>query len=49
MEKEDCHAAPDRKLYDSRIGARTNKRGQPDDTIPTQWAQASGNDAEEVC
>ena len=25
--EEDCRAAPDRKLYDSRIGGRTNKRG----------------------
>jgi hypothetical protein len=24
--EQDCRAAPDRKLYDSRIGGRTNKR-----------------------
>jgi hypothetical protein len=24
--EEDCRAAPDRRLYDSRIGGRTNKR-----------------------
>jgi len=25
MDKEDCRAAPDRKVYDSRISGRTNK------------------------